>query len=215
MSTITHIKQQKDKSRANVYLDGKFAFGVTLEELLKHGLKVGKELASLQIEKIKGTDHKERVYGNAVKFAMMRPRSEKEIRQWFKRTLLRSRQNVGASEGQGNIEDDVFNRLKNLELVDDLKFAQWWVEQRLTFRQKSKRVIGLELKSKGVSDDIIKEVLLQIDTDQEVELAKKIVEKKLRVLGSFPEDKRREKLIGALARRGFSWETIKKVVDVD
>lgn len=201
MPKITRIKQQKNENRANVYLDGRFAFGVTIAELLKNGLNVGIELDNGQIEKIKKTDQKEKVYGNVVRFAMMRPRSEKEIRQWFKR-----------KETDKDTEEEVFNRLKRLDLVDDGKFAAWWVEQRTTFRQKSKRVIGMELKFKGITDEIIEEVLEPMNADQEEELARKIVEKKLRTLGNLSQEKKREKLINSLARRGFSWDIIKKAV---
>ena len=47
----------------------------------------------------------------------------------------------------------------------------------------------------------------------EIELAKKAVEKKLRLWKNLPPEEFRQKLTGFLARRGFDWETIKKTID--
>ncbi len=52
MSKISKIKLQKNKKRVNVYLDGKFAFGLVLDIFAKAGLKTGQELSEKEIENL-------------------------------------------------------------------------------------------------------------------------------------------------------------------
>lgn len=201
MPTITKIKQQKDEKRVNVYLDGKFAFGISLEAAVKHGLEKGKHLTQEFIDNLRDEAEEEKVYNRILRFATLRPRSEKEIRDWFRRKKVLP-----------GVIKPVFNRLKRAGLVDDEAFAKWWVEQRAEFRQKSRRILGMELRQKGVARETIAKALESVDIPHEVELAKKAAEKKLRTLrGDF--DERRKRLSEFLARRGFFWDTIKKVVE--
>lgn len=201
MGTITRIVQQKDKTRANVYLDGKFAFGILLEEMLKRGLRVGRELSLNEVEQIKGQDQIGKVYGYSLRFATARPRSEKEIKLWFKRKKIEENTTVA-----------VFEKLKKLELADDLKFARWWVGQREEFRPKSPAALKSELLQKGVAREIIDEVLVSVVQGEE-ELARRVLEKKMARFHKLPRDEKRQKITGMLARNGFSWEVIRKLVD--
>ena len=51
----------------------------------------------------------------------------------------------------------VINKLKEQKFLDDTAFAQFWKENRETFRPRSQRLTRLELRKKGVADEIIKE----------------------------------------------------------
>lgn len=202
MPTITRIQQQKDANRANIYLDGKFAFGIPLEVLLKYHLNVDKEISSEVIEVLKNEDAEEKIYSRAVNFATIRPRSEKEIKDWFKRKKV-----------PDDVVEVVFNRLKNLNLVDDLNFAKWWIDQRKTFRPKSKRFIQFELRKKGISSEIITELLSEWSSEDEGNIALSLGAKRHKRLTHLPVDEQRKKLTAFLAARGFSWSEVKKVID--
>lgn len=202
MPTITRIQQQKDANRANIYLDGKFAFGLPLEVLLKYNLNVNKEISEETIKVLKDEDAEEKIYARAVNFSTIRPRSEREIRDWFKRKKVPE-----------DVIEVVFNRLKNLNLVDDANFAKWWIEQRQTFRPKSKRFIQFELRKKGIKEDIVRDLLSSWDSESEENIALKIAEKKHKRLTHLPTEEQRKKLSEFLARRGFSWTEVKRVVD--
>ena len=202
MPTITRIQQQKDANRANIYLDGKFAFGITLEVLLKYHLNIDKEISEETIEVLKNEDAEEKIYARAVNFATIRPRSEKEIRDWFKRKKVPE-----------EVIEVVFNRLKNLNLVDDLAFAKWWIDQRQTFRLKSKRFIQFELRKKGISSEIITELLSEWGSENEENIALALATKRHKRLIHLPVDEQKKKLTQFLAARGFSWSEVKKVID--
>ena len=85
MPTITSIKPQKQKSRVNIYLDGKFGFGIDLENFVKFGLKVEQELSEERIIEITKKAEFQKVFDRLLLFASLRPRSEKEINDWLKR----------------------------------------------------------------------------------------------------------------------------------
>lgn len=202
MPTITRIQQQKDANRANIYLDGKFAFGITLEVLLKYHLDINKEISEETIEVLKNEDLEEKIYARAVNFSTIRPRSEKEIRDWFKRKKVPE-----------EVIEVVFNRLNNLDLVNDLAFAKWWIEQRQTFRPKSKRFIQFELRKKGIKNEIISELLSGWGSENEESIALSLAEKRHKRLAHLPIEEQRKKLTQFLASRGFSWSEVKKVID--
>lgn len=150
MPIITSIKPQKNLpvraggKRVNVYLDGKFGFGVDLENLVKLGLKVEKVLSDDEVKSIIQKSDFQKISDKLINFTTLRPRSEKEIELW----LLRKK--VGK-----NYHKDLWNKLKHLELVDDQKFAKWWIDQRLEFRFKSKRELEQELRVKGIKEKLL------------------------------------------------------------
>lgn len=202
MPKVTGLKKQKRTARVNVYIDDKFSFGASLEILLKHGIKKDKEISYDDLRKLKEESGFEKTYGKVLRFSTIRPRSEKEIKLWFKRK--------GVPQ---DLQNNLFGRLKRLGLADDSAFASWWVEQRNQFRPKSKKALFLELRQKGIEQDLINSILEEKSDISEIDLAKKVVAKKLKRVASFSREDAREYLFGLLSRRGFSWETARKAID--
>jgi regulatory protein len=200
MPTITSVKPQKRKNRVNVYLDDKFGFGLELQTLLKHNLKVKQELSDEKIEKIVKESEFQTVYDKLLKFASLRPRSKKEFDTWLKKHKVHI-----------SLHKDLFNRLKHLDFLDDKKFAAWWVQQRQAFRPKSVRALRSELKSKGIDRKIIKEALNNEGVN-EYAAAKKILYKKKYRWKKYQGFEKRVKMSNFLARKGYSWDTVKKVI---
>lgn len=198
MAVITQIKQQKKQDRVNIYLDGKFAFGLDLENFIKFNLKVEQELTEDQVEEIVKKSEYQKTYEKLLKFSMTRPRSEKEIRDWFRR-----------KETHESIQDDLLNRIKKLDLLDDYKFAKWWVEQRSAFRPRGQRALYVELAQKGIDKEIIKEVIEDAEID-EVKIAKQLIDKNQHKWRRYDEPARKQKISEFLARKGFAWDVIKE-----
>ena len=200
MPIITKIKPQKNKKRVNIYLDDKFGFGLDLENFVKQGLKVGRKLTKTEIKEILKKAEFQRTLNKLLRFATLRPRSEKEINIWLRKYKVHQ-----------SIISDLFNKLKRLKLLDDKKFAEWWVEQRMNFRPKSKRIINYELRSKGISKNIIEDVLSEVKID-EVKIAKEMLAKKIYKWERLPKFEARKKMGEFLGRKGFSWRVINKVI---
>lgn len=200
MSTITSIKSQKNGKRVNIYLDGKFGFGIDLENFVKLNLKVDQELADEEIEEIIKKAEFQKTLDKLLKYATLRPRSEKEVKDYFKRKKVHE-----------SLYKELFNRLKRLELIDDEKFAEWWVEQRLEFKFKSKRELEFELRNKGIKKEKIEEVLRKTKIDEE-KTARELLEKKAYKWHALSQQEARQKMSQYLAGKGFGWEVIEKVI---
>jgi regulatory protein len=195
---VTALKiQQRNKSRCNVYLDGKFAFG--LAKIVAARLALGQELDEADIARLKATDNVEQSYERALNFLGPRPRSENEVRRRLKEK--------GVEPG---IIDEVVARLNRAGLVNDQAFASFWVENRTTFRPRSTRVLRAELKQKGVSDEVLSEALANTN---DAEAAYTVAAKRGRRLAGLERQEFRRKLGEFLARRGFNYDTIEPVVE--
>lgn len=203
MPIITKIQQQKDKNRVNIYLDGKFGFGIDLENFVKLRLKIEQELSEDEIAEILKKAEFTKTLNKLVKFAMTRPRSEKEYRDWFWRKKVHE-----------SMHKKLLERLEKLKMLNDREFARWWVEQRLEFRHASKRIMNYELRIKGVNKDIIDELLNELVTEEtELKNAKELIEKNAYKWKKYEPEKAKEKKIGFLQRKGFGWDVVKKAVE--
>lgn len=199
MPLVTKIKSQKNKNRVNIYLDNKFAFGLDADNFLKAGLKVGQKLSEEKIEDLISKNEFQKLLDRTFRLLSYRPRSEKEIRDYLKRR----------KSSPKSIEI-IIEKLKRLNQINDEKFASWWVRQRITFRPRGKFGLSMELKQKGIGKEIIEKVVNEkVD---ELPLAMKLAQKKLKTYQNLPKREFYQKMFAFLARRGFSWETIKKTV---
>lgn len=198
METITDLTTQKRKpDRINVFLDGQFAFGLSAS--LAVGLVVGQQLSPEDIEILKRKESVEKAKQNALRYVSLRPRSEYELRTHFRRKAY-----------EDVVIDEVIAYLVAIDLLDDTAFANFWVEQRETFRPRSRFALSQELRQKGISREIIDEVLEQVD---ETDAARRAAEKRMNHFSGLPEDVFKKKLGGYLQRRGFSYEVIRETIN--
>ena len=104
------------------------------------------------------------------------------------------------------VSERVLDRLAQLGLVDDADFAEQWVRSRRVNAGKGKRALAAELRTKGVDDEVITTALAGIDAGAERERAEQLVRDKLRreKLGDDDDTKVARRLVGMLARRGYS-----------
>jgi regulatory protein len=200
MPVITAIKSQKNKKRVNVHLDGKFGFGLDLDNFVKLNLKVEQELSEKEVAEIVKKAEFQKTLDKLLRFATLRPRSEKEINYWLKRKKVHE-----------SLQKGLFNKLKRLDLIDDRKFAEWWIGQRIQFKSKSKRELISELRIKGIDKNTIEDVLYETRID-EAKNAKKLIEKNQYKWERYDKRTARKKMGEYLARKGFAWEIIKKVI---
>ncbi|OBK16558.1 recombination regulator RecX [Mycobacterium asiaticum] len=112
-----------------------------------------------------------------------------------------------------DVSNRVLDRLAAVGLVDDTDFAEQWVQSRRANNGKSRRALAAELHTKGVDDEVITAVLADIDSGAERARAEQLVRAKLRreVLGD-DDTKVSRRLIGMLARRGYSQNVACEVV---
>ena len=197
MATITAIVSQKgDPNRVNIHLDGEYGFG--LAKIIAAWLKVGQELSEEKVASLQSDDARERAYQQALLFLSYRTRSESEIRQ-----------NLRKHELPEDVIEYTLARLRENRLADDDQFARAWVENRSTFRPRSRRALQVELRQKGLSDEAARSALAAVDDEA---LAYEAGLKKVHRFRDLERDEFRRKLSEFLARRGFPYSVIASVV---
>jgi regulatory protein len=112
-----------------------------------------------------------------------------------------------------DVSNRVLDRLAAVGLVDDVDFAEQWVQSRRANSGKSKRALAAELHTKGVDNEVITTVLAGIDAGAERERAEQLVRTRLR-REELGDDNTRisRRLVGLLARRGYSPSVAGEVV---
>ena len=100
----------------------------------------------------------------------------------------------------------MLDRLAAVGLINDADFAEQWVQSRRVRTGKANRVLAAELKTRGVDADVIAEALDGVDAADERARAERLVAQKLRreSLGDSDDNKVMRRLVGMLARRGYS-----------
>ena len=197
MKKITAIEaQKKNPNRVNVHLDGEFAFG--LARITAAWLKVGDILTDERIAALQAEDMREQALQQALLFLSYRARSEKEIRQ-----------NLKKHEYSEDAVEYALTRLRENRLANDNEFAQAWVENRSTFRPRSRRALTLELRQKGIDEETVKEAVANLDEEA---LAYETAQKRAPRLTSLEWGEFRKKLSEHLARRGFPYSVVTSVV---
>lgn len=145
----------------------------------------------------------DKFYNIALRFLSFRPRSEKEIRDNFKRKKVGSQ-----------IIEKIVAKLKEQRFLNDEEFVKWWIEQRTAFKPRGLRLTKMELLSKGISNEIIDKMIYDLRfKNYDLERAKTLVEKRIERFRNLPKQDVYQKLGSYLARRGFAWETIKQSID--
>ena len=199
MGKITALKTNKRTDKqVNLYLDGKFAVKLDTELAVKKGLKVGEEITDGRIKELTEDVGLARGLNLAYRFLSYRPRSEAEMKDRLHRRGFED----------SNIEI-IINKLKEQNLLDDTAFAQFWKENRDTFRPRSQRLTRLELKKKGVADEIIKEVT---DDSDDMQSAYQAALHKAQHLPNQDYEVFRRRLGDYLKRRGFGYTVISQTV---
>ncbi|GAA2258315.1 MULTISPECIES: recombination regulator RecX [Kitasatospora] len=102
------------------------------------------------------------------------------------------------------VAEEVLSRFEEVGLIDDAAFAEAWVESRHTVRGLSRRALAQELRTKGVAGDLVEQAVAQLGEDDETEAARALVDRKLRSTRGLERDTRIRRLVGMLARRGYS-----------
>ena len=197
MKKITAIVVQKrTPNRVNIHLDGEFAFG--LARIVAAWLRVGQELSDEKIEQLQAEEASERAFQQAMLFLSYRIRSEAEIRQ-----------NLRKHEIPEPVIEQTLDRLRQGGLANDDQFARAWVENRSAFRPRSRRMMAMELRQKGLKDEAVSSAIESVDDEA---LAYEAALKRVTRLKDLEWNEFRKKLSDFLARRGFPYSVIAPVV---
>lgn len=198
MNEITAITPQlKDKTRCNIFIDGRFYCGLTLETTIRHRLKVGQTVEPDFLSEIQLDSEKNTALDKALTHISATRKTEKQMRDFL--------------SGKGYLPavvDYVLEKMRGYNFLNDGEYAESYVEA--VGARKGERLIRMELKAKGVSDEEIDGALESLDEQTQEEGARKILEKYMR--GKQADKETLLKAFRYLMGKGFTYETAKSAL---
>ncbi len=198
---ITDIKPQvKDKNRVSVYIDGKFAFGITEVDRLYYKLEKGKELTEEKYDEILNENIYAKAKNKAARFLGYRMRSTKELRDKL------------SEDFSEEVTERVIELFTKYGYINDTEFAIAYAKDCINIKKWGRVRIKRELRLKGIKDEHINKALDMLEDNEDTEKTiKGLLERRIR---STPIDlKEKQKHFNFLMRRGFDSDTVKKVLE--
>lgn len=195
--TISRITVTK-KGRYALFCGGDFLFSVDEETYLRHHLKEGMTLDREELFSLRAASDYFAAKNKALDYLGLRDHSRKELTDKLCRRFDRETALLAVE------------KMEELGLLDDGRYAEKLAEELLTRQGKSLRAAAQKLAEKGVARDIAAEVLEPYKEKGEQEALRALVDKKYRRKLADPAN--RDNVIAALARRGFSLGDVKAVL---
>lgn len=195
MNEITAITPQvKDKTRCNIYVDGRFCCGLTLETVVKNRLKIGQSITEEKLSEIQLESEKNSALDKALTHISATMKTQKQIREFLtKKGYLPA------------VIDYVLEKMRSYNFLNDGMYAEAYVES--ASKRKGGRLIKMELRNKGVSEMEIESALDYLDEEQEIATASVILEKYMR--NKEADVATLQKAYRYLMGKGFSYDIAK------
>jgi regulatory protein len=168
--------------------------------LVQHGLSKGLPIPDQKFIELEQATLTHGVYTSALNYISYRMRSVKEVKTYL---LEKGYSTTAVSES--------IQKLKEEHYLDDLAYALAYVRTRKSLTLKGPAVIRQELIQKGISDAILEQALDQFGEEEQVELASKLAQKKLKSWQGRSRQEQRQKIGQVLLQKGFSNRIISQV----
>lgn len=197
MPTITDMQiQKRNKSRANIYLDGEFAFALEMLTVMKLGLKIGKDVDVETIKTAVFDSETSVAFGKAVDYLARAMKTTKQMRDYLTQK--------GYS---ADVVECVIQKLQGYKYLDDQTYARIYAEQSKS--HKGEHRIKQELLNKGISHADVDDQV-QVDADDQLTSATKLAQKYLK--NKDRDLKTMQKLQRFLLYRGFDFDVVNSVI---
>ena len=198
MNEITAITPQtKDKTRCNIFINGKFYCGLSLETAVKNRLKVGQRVSPSYLAKLQMECEKQKALDKALTHVSVSRKTEKQVREFLRKKGYLS-----------IVCDYVIEKMRDYNFVNDVDYAQAYVDSAV--KKKGGRLIRLELKRKGVAEEDVDCALESVDAQTEIDTATGILQKYMR--GKVADKETLHKAFRYLMGKGFDYEIVKSAL---
>jgi regulatory protein len=197
---ITAIKQQiKNLERVSIFVDGKYSFSLSRDELVTHKIKNNDELAEADVKKFKKISTDGKLKARSLEWVLNRPHSVREFNDYLRR-----------KKAEPDLIEKWIEEFTSKKYLNDHAYGLWLYELRAR-AGKSNRAIKSELFKKGITREIT-EMIFEENTDDEAERVKLLIVKK-RKLSRYKNNP--EKLGQYLTSQGFSYSLVKDSLKID
>ena len=198
MNEITAITPQaKHKKRCNIFIDGRFCCGLTLETTVKNCLKVGQSISPENLSKMQLESEKAVALDKALTHVSASRKTEKQVRDFLRQKGYLS-----------DVCDYVIEKMRGYNFLNDGEYAEAYVES--VSAKKGGRLIRMELRAKGVSDEEIDGALEGLDQETEERAASEILKKYMR--GKEGDKLTLQKAFRYLMGKGYDADVIKSAL---
>ncbi len=190
-----------------VWLDDGTLLRVGEADVVSFSLYAGMELDEEQLEGLRQAQEQAKMKHKALTLLSTRPMSQRELERKLSTRPRRGEQTEEQQEQQRDMAQQVAQRMAQVGLVNDREYAST-VVRHYSRKGYGPAKIRDELYRRGVPREFWDEAMEELD--QGDEKLRALVEKKLR--GAVPTREGLKKVSAYLARRGFGWEEISRVL---
>lgn len=194
--TITDIVPKR-KGLSALYIDGEFALKIDSETIIASRFSVGSRIDDRQLKELIDSSNEKRAKEKALWLISYRDHSKKELENKVRRS-------ADDSSAKKAVE-----RLEELGLVDDEKFARSYANRLINVKHLSVKGAKYKLCEKGIDRQLADEILEEFDPDPREHIRIIIEEKYIK---SLSDEKGRRRTVSALQRMGYGWSDINSVL---
>ncbi len=195
---IEKIKKTKD-DKYKLELDNKENIVTYGDVILKNNLLFNKEIDLNKLSKLYQDTNYYDVYNKVIKFISKRLRSEKEIVEYLDKINFLEKK-------------DIIKALKNIDLINDKRFARAYFNDRLFLSNDGPKKIESQLLEHNIDINLINELEYEY-SEQIIEKLNKIIIKKIKANTKYSNSMLREKMIVELINQGYDRENIVQMYD--
>lgn len=202
MPKITAIRRNVHRAaRCSVFVDDEFFAACPIDVAATLGLKKGLEMTPDLERRLRSEDRRMVLRQKSYRFATYKPRTERQVSDHLVKLEATPEEVV-----------DVLGWLREFRLIDDVAYAQRFLDAARERKPLSPRAARQKLQVKGVPESVIDEAIARaFDEDQTLDAARRVAEKKLRTLrGNTPEQ--RQRLSQFLQYRGYPWQIVRTIL---
>src|SRR2546421_5064003 len=168
MPTVTKISQQRRReNRRNIFLDGRFAFGCSLNVVARFRLREGMTLSNEQVSAIEQGEVRQECFDSGLKYLQQRLHSRAEL----------SRKLARAEFGE-SIINGVLDDLLRLGYLDDGRFARTKALAAAQHKHHGRRRALVGLLKSGVKGEVARQALDDVyDSHDSLAVARQLAQK--------------------------------------
>ncbi len=201
MPTITKISAQKKPGRYNLFLDDRYAFAVNEATIAHFILLPGKELSSVAVSKIETYDASNRALQLAEHFLSYQMRTKQEVVHY-----------LAMHDIDDETSEPVVEKLSRLGLLDDAAYVRLFIKNTLKIGKDGPRQISQKLTHKGISNDLIEEMLVKVPQSDWLSVGKRAVKALMSQKGRFSQREFDQRIKARLMAHGFDSALVTEIM---
>ncbi|UXR71024.1 recombination regulator RecX [Staphylococcus sp. IVB6240] len=203
MPTITKIEvQKKNQERFNLYIDGAFKEGISMDTLVELNLKKGDQVDEARLERILEREHQQQANNDAIQYLSYRKRTRHEISS-----------HLAGKDYSETVIAQAIAYCERLRLIDHEDYVESLKNTMLRTTDKGPEIFLQKLYKAGIEAPLIEAGVARYKEEQSLECVCQIADK-IKRQKKGPNAKVRQHVQQSLMQKGYHMDTIHSVVDM-